>query len=289
MVGQASIRIMEDGRRLHMHHGPIDIVADAFGEQADVDKAYAQAADYFQDILETVVKDLAFLKKPVGDIDPLRLGTAGRRMYQSALKFGDRHYVTPMAGVAGTIADGVVAAMDAGCNLQKIYVNNGGDIALYLQKGEIFTAGIVNNPDRPELNGAVSLSQGDGVGGIATSGWRGRSQSMGIADAVTVLAECAADADVAATLIAGDVWVDDPAVHQKRAIDVDEHSDLGTHLITTGVEALPYEKKKLALERGLKTAADFMQRGLIRGAYLSLQGETRELSVMKNNKVRNVA
>ena len=41
--------------------------------------------------------------------------------------------------------------------------------------------------------------------GIATSGWRGRSFSLGIADAVTVLAATAAEADAAATVIANAV------------------------------------------------------------------------------------
>lgn len=289
MVGQAIVRIMEDGKRLHLQHGPIDIIAQAFGDQAEVGKAYELAADYFQNVLEAVVNDLALLKRPVGDIDPAKLGAIGQRMYQVAFKFNGGHYVTPMAGVAGTISDGVIAAMSVGSDLQKIYVNNGGDIAFRVKESESFTAGIVNNLDRPELNGTVVLSQSDDVAGVATSGWRGRSQSMGIADAVTVLAKSAADADVAATLIAGDVWVEDPAVHQRRAIDEDEHSDLGAHLITTEVGAISFFKKQQALERGLQTAANFMQRGLIRGAYLSLQGETRELSVIKNNKVRNVA
>ena len=289
MVGQATARIMEDGKRLHLQHGPIDIIAEAFGDPAEVDKAYEQAADYFQNILEAAVNDLALLKQPVGDIDPAKLGAIGQRMYQAAFTFSDGYYVTPMAGVAGTIAGSVIGAMQVGRDLRKIYVNNGGDIAFHVKENAIFTAGIVNNLDRPELNGTVVLSESDDVAGVATSGWRGRSQSMGIADAVTVLAKCAADADVAATLIAGDVWVDDPAVHRRRAIDVDEHSDLGVHLITTEVGVLSFSKKQQALARGLQTAAGFIDRGLIRGAYLSLQGESREISVINKNKMRSVA
>ena len=58
-------------------------------------------------------------------------------------------------------------------------------------------------------SGTIRIRHGDGVGGIATSGARGRSFSLGIADSVTVLAEDAATADAAATLIANAVDCDD--------------------------------------------------------------------------------
>ena len=48
--------------------------------------------------------------------------------------------------------------------------------------------GLVDRPDRPGLFGTATIRADDPVRGIATSGWRGRSFSLGIADAVTVLA-----------------------------------------------------------------------------------------------------
>ena len=49
--------------------------------------------------------------------------------------------------------------------------------------------GMVERPDRPSLFGTATLDSAQPARGIATSGWRGRSFSLGIADAVTVLAD----------------------------------------------------------------------------------------------------
>jgi ApbE superfamily uncharacterized protein (UPF0280 family) len=115
-------------------------------------------------------------------------------------------FVTPMAAVAGAIADHVLAAMlesDAARSSSKISVNNGGDIAFWTGEGAITRAAIAS----PALNDAkgcgITLRGPTAWRGMATSGFGGRSLSPGIADSVTVLADCAATADVAATLIAG--------------------------------------------------------------------------------------
>jgi ApbE superfamily uncharacterized protein (UPF0280 family) len=54
------------------------------------------------------------------------------------------------------------------------------------------------------------------VRGLATSGWGGRSFSLGIADSVTVLARCAAAADAAATVVANAVDAEHPAIERRR-------------------------------------------------------------------------
>jgi uncharacterized protein len=66
------------------------------------------------------------------------------------------------------------------------------------------------------------------VRGIATSGWRGRSFSRGIADSVTVLAKTAAMADAAATVIANAVNVVHPGIVRRPACDIRDDSDWGT-------------------------------------------------------------
>jgi uncharacterized protein len=113
------------------------------------------------------------------------------------------------------------------------------------------------------------------VRGIATSGWRGRSLSLGIADAVTVLARTAAMADAAATMIANAVDVDAPGVHRRPAHEVQCESDLGWRLVTVAVPPLPAKAVDQALTAGLRAAEGFKARGLIEGAALFLQGESR--------------
>ena len=130
-------------------------------------------------------------------------------------------FITPMAAVAGAVADEILEAMQPS---GKAYVNNGGDIAVHLPRGETFDAGIVNNPQRPMVDATIRLEE---PCGIATSGWRGRSQSLGIADAVTVVADCGAAADAAATMIANAVNAEHPAIRRLPARDVKEDSDLG--------------------------------------------------------------
>ena len=110
-----------------------------------------------------------------------------------------------MAAVAGAVAEAVLAAMTAAAALDRAYVNNGGDIALHLANGQRYTVGMVERPDRPSLFGSFEISAAVPIRGIATSGWRGRSFSLGIADAVTALAETASKADAAATMIANAV------------------------------------------------------------------------------------
>jgi len=184
--------------------------------------------------------------------------------------------------VAGAVADEMLETMlveakkPDSCidHLRKIYVNNGGDIAFWLNEGESFSIGVVDNPQIPELNAKVSLAHESQVRGIATSGWRGRSLSLGIADAVTVLAKSAAVADVAATLIANEVNVDFTGIEKRPASEVKDDSDLGMIPVTVVVPDLAEDKIYIALEQGAKSARKFIKDGKITAAYLSLQKQT---------------
>ena len=184
-------------------------------------------------------------------------------------------FITPMAAVAGSVAEYVLERMLEAADLRRAYVNNGGDIALHLAPGATYAAGIVGDLAAPSVDGRVMLRASDGVGGIATSGWRGRSLSLGIADAVTVLAETASAADAAATIVANAVTADDPAIERRPACDVRDDSDLLQMLVTVGVGQLPPATRRSALESGALEARKLVERGLIRAVYVQLQGETR--------------
>ncbi|MDA0231552.1 MAG: hypothetical protein O3B21_15395, partial [Proteobacteria bacterium] len=114
--------------------------------------------------------------------------------------------------------------------------------------------------------------------GLATSGWRGRSHSLGIADAVTVLARSAAEADVAATLIANRVDVDHPAIRRAPANTLSDDSDLGDLPVTVAVGELPDDAVERALAAGLAHASVIQAKGHIFSAYLSLQGRVITLT-----------
>lgn len=270
--GRLSV-LLPDGR-LHLQHGPIDIIAQAFGDAREVAAAYQQAASRFQTVLQSLVDELPILRTPLGRVLPNVNGPIGRRMVQAVWPYR-RVYITPMAAVAGSVADEVLAAMLAGRNIARAYVNNGGDIALHLAPGEVLRLGVVANQDRPAIDARAEIRHADPVRGIATSGWRGRSQSLGIADAVTILAATGAIADAAATMVANAVNVDHSAIIRRPARQLRDDSDLGDLLVTVDVGPLPASAIRLGLDRGATRARGLIRRGLIHGAWLALQGETR--------------
>ncbi len=266
--------ILPDGRRRHFQHGPIDLVLETFGAVRETETAYARAWTRFETVLDELTAELPALRAPVTKAAPALSGPVARAMADACAPHRDS-FVTPMAAVAGAVADAVLAAMTEERELEKAYVNNGGDIALFLSPDASLTTGLVTLGARPSFDGFARVEAASPVRGIATSGWRGRSLSLGIADSVTVLARTAAEADVAATLIANAVDLDDPAVRRAPARDLAPDSDLGARLVTVEVDPLAPDRIDLALARGLERARVMARRGLIVDACLTLQGETR--------------
>jgi ApbE superfamily uncharacterized protein (UPF0280 family) len=257
---------LPDGR-LHLQHGPIDLLIEAFGARDEVERAYQQAIDRFGDILPTLVCELPILRRQVGNAYPLLQGPVARRMAEAVWPHR-AVFITPMAAVAGAVADEMLQAMLAGRTLDKAYVNNGGDIAIHLAPGHRLRAGIFAQA----LDGAVTLTHDRPVRGIATSGRGGRSFSLGIADSATVLAATAAAADAAATLIADALNVDHPSIERRPARDLDPDSDLLDLPVTVAVGSLPQPLIEEALDRGLAEARRLRLCGLIDSAALSLHG-----------------
>lgn len=263
------------GGRLHLQHGPIDLIVAAFGSDSAVGAAYGAAARRFETVLDELCEELDLLRAPAGDgLDRLS-GPVARRMADAVQPFAARTFITPMAAVAGAVAEHILAGMTEAAELRRAFVNNGGDIAIHLAEGESFRVGLVDRPDRPGLFGRALIHAGDGIGGIATSGWPGRSFSLGIAEAVTVLAATAAQADAAATLVANAVDLPGhPAVGRVPACDLQAGSDLGDRLVTREVLPLTGAEIDEALAKGIAVAEDLAARGLLRTAALHCQGAT---------------
>ena len=273
---RATARLL-DGRRLHLNDGPIDLIIGADGPQPAVRAAYRAAAARFATILDELCTELPLLRRPATPSAP-PAGPVARLMWQAVLPHAASAFITPMAAVAGSVADTILRAMTDAAPLDRAFVNNGGDIALHLRPGHAYIAGLVDRPDQPALAATGRIVAGDGVGGIATSGWRGRSFSLGIADAATVFAADAATADAAATMVAN--AVDLPghaAIARHPAATVQPDSDLGERLVTTGVGALSPGEIALALDAGVDRARALIATRQIVGAVLRLCGETRVL------------
>ncbi len=267
-----------DAHRWHWHHGPIDIVAEAHGDAQAVASAHEAAWQRFGVLLGELVLELPLLRQPVGTECLLRSPVA-RRMWHACAPFRPA-YVTPMAAVAGSVAQELIGFYDRP-GIERAWLNNGGDIALHLSAGHSVRVGLfadlaafdVRDAGRIATDGQFDITADLPVRGVATSGWRGRSFSLGIADSVTVLAATASQADAAASMIANAVDVQDDGIHRRPASECKDDSDLGDIPVTVAVDALAPAQVRRALDAGAARARMLQQAGLIVSAVLVCQGQ----------------
>lgn len=263
--------ILPCGKRLHLQHGPIDLIVEA---DQNRHLAYCAAKDRFETVLEELVSELAELKEVMTPQTSPPQGIIARQMHNVTQAYVSDIFLTRMIAVAGAVADTIMEAMKAVGPLKRAYVNNGGDIALHLEEGQQFEAAI-SSFDGTGL-GRISIKSEDNIGGIATSGRNGRSFSLGIADSVTVLAHTAAKADVAATLIANTVDLPEhPMVQRVAAQSLDPDSDLGEKLVVVDCKLLKSNDQEIAISKGELKARQFKNLGLINSAAIFLQDENR--------------
>lgn len=281
MAGEptAAQRVALSDGRWYLQHGPIDIVLGADGEPAALAQAHEQAWRRFRGVLEELVAELPLLRRRVGEACDLQ-GPVAQRMWRACYPFRAR-YITPMAAVAGAVAQELVAIYRQP-GITRAWINNGGDIALHLAPGHALTVGLYADLARLDarqlmqglvLDGRARIDHAMPVRGIATSGWRGRSHSLGIADSVTVFARTAAAADAAATMIANAVNIDDPCIERRPASSLKDDSDLGDLPVTVEVPPLSPTSIRRALAAGLSRAEAMQNAGLIAACTLVCQGQ----------------
>ncbi|WP_372827726.1 UPF0280 family protein [Polaromonas sp.] len=270
--------LFPDGR-WHFQHGPMDIVIGASGDPSALEDAHEQAWRRFRSILGELVQELPALRRPVQGLCPVQ-GPVAMRMWQACQPYKSS-FITPMAAVAGAVAQELIAFY-AVEGVARAWVNNGGDIALHLAASQSVQIGLYADLARLDhyeihdgirIDGQFKVSGLLPVRGVATSGWRGRSFSLGIADSVTVLARTAAEADVAATVIANAVDLDDDRVIRRPACELKDDSDLGSLPVTVEVPLLEPTLVQQALRAGLRRAQTLRAAGLIWSAALICQNQ----------------
>jgi ApbE superfamily uncharacterized protein (UPF0280 family) len=271
-------KLLSDGR-WHFQHGPMDLILQAEGAHDAVAHAHERAWQRFEGLLQELVSDLPGLRAPVGERCALQ-GVVARRMWAACSPYR-AGFITSMAAVAGAVAQEILACYDQQ-GIDRAWVNNGGDIALHLAPGQSVTVGVYADiaalnaaqlRNGLVLDGQIRIDSALPVRGVATSGWRGRSQSLGIADSVTVLARTAAQADAAATIVANAVNVQDARIGRMPAWLVRDDSDLGAIPVTVDVPDLPEEQVRRALQQGLQKAQELQSSGLLWFALLACQGQ----------------
>jgi uncharacterized protein len=263
--------------RFHLQHGPIDIIGTLEGDEASVLEATNEVWERFQTVLPELVAELPLLRtdaRLLGTSELFLHGLVAKRMYGAVQPYADSHnpvFITPMAAVAGCVADEMLR-VSSRFDLRKVLFNNGGDVAIYALAGQ----GVSIQLLAPA--GFLHLGPEDSAftAGVATSGWSGRSFSLGIADAVSVVAATAGQADAAATVIANEVGASTqhPAIERRPANCVKDDSDLGNRWVTVNVGPLPKKLIAEALWHGEVKARQLLTSGLIYAASLSLQGES---------------
>jgi uncharacterized protein len=271
----ATARRLPDGRRLHLNHGPMDVIVEVAGAERDRVDAETAAIIRFEGILDELVPQLGSLRSPVGEGEP-PVGTIATRMVEAASRFRGV-FLTPMICVAGSVADELRTIIGAVPGVARAYVNNGGDVSLHLTPGQSLRVGLVPSLESGRHEAALEVDAASPVLGLATSGWGGRSHSFGIADAVTAVATSTAVADVAASLVANAVDLPGhPAVTRTPAAEIDPDSDLGDRPVTTAVGDLTAAEVARALDRGEAEARRLLAEVPdLLGAVLSLRGARR--------------
>jgi ApbE superfamily uncharacterized protein (UPF0280 family) len=249
--------------------GPMRLAIRAWQNSAPQIALCRQAAEASFAYLEAVAKHRAVLSDFAGNIKALPQNALAQRMIESVRTIGDID-LTPMAAVAGTIADAVADWLfDRG--LTKVVVDNGGDIAIRLAAGETATVGIRPQINCSDISHIAYLDDRSFSWGVTTSGRGGRSFTRGVASAVTVIAEDASIADAGATAIANACFVEDSSIVQIPAEQMDPATDLKGVNVTLEVGSLSSGKKNQAVQAALSKADSLCRQNLIFGALIALE------------------
>lgn len=257
--------------RVFVDYGPVCMVVSAWeGEEPRTDLC-RRAFGAVRDVLGEIASKQAILKRYPLTIEPGALNGAPEVMRQAVLRTGEPT-LTPMAAVAGTVAD-FVADWLADRGATKVIVNNGGDIAIRLAPELRISTGIIADIKRREVEWVLELSGKDSVGGIATSGLGGRSFTRGVASAVTVFADTCADADALATHLANASRIRSERVHTRLAGELDPQSDIAGLDVVTEVEPLLEDEIGQALSQIRCEAERQRTRGRLIAAFGSVQSK----------------
>ncbi len=269
---------------VEISYGPLEIGVHVCGEKEAVEVCAQRSSGVAKRLLGEVLNFLPILKLKGRDIKvKYRWPGVVRRMIEAVQQI-DPATLTPMAAVAGAIADELLMDLEegvAGSGVSSIVINNGGDMAIDLRDAPI-NVGIRGAWKKRGDMRRIQIDRALSPFGVATSGWRGRSFSQGIADVVVAVAASGAVADAAATYLGN--HVNDESIRNVkkcRAVELDPETDIPDTWVTISCGTLKEHEKRRALQNGEKMAWRLAWRGLIFGAGMYLQGESVEVVGVK--------
>jgi ApbE superfamily uncharacterized protein (UPF0280 family) len=118
---------------------------------------------------------------------------------------------------------------------------NGGDIAIWNERRRTLRIGLGDIQAGRGLPYTLRIEALKEFG-VATSGFGGRSFTLGIAEMGTVIAEKSALADAAATFICNRTNVAAPGIIRQKAVKLDPRTDIPDELVTVQVGELKDER-----------------------------------------------
>ena len=271
MAYEKSVHLLAGGAVM-VECGPMRLVIDArVGKVAQPQQAL-RAAEEAVRFLEGMARSRPFLGRDYRKLLPRITDPLALRMIASVQAVGDED-LTPMAAVAGTIADAVADFLfERG--MTRVLVDNGGDVAVRCCDGDPVAVGIRPKVESKSIAQVMVLGPERTAWGIATSGLGGRSLTRGVLEAATIVAADASLADAAATAVANASRVQDPTVVRQLAETIDGYTDIAGLEVTAAVGPLSVAQKDLALCQALARAEELIKKNVIYGAYAAVQGQT---------------
>jgi len=289
LCGKLKIEMIKEisANKVYVEYGPVQMVVEATCHQQPMPNKLHEAAIMVPEILNSLVGVLQYAKKRwplLADVGDLDMPEVLRRMLNSVASTHDET-LTPMAAVAGTFAD-IVADYLAENGATKVIVNNGGDIAVRLESGESTVIGIAPRSGGASPTHFIRLDSNSKVGGVTTSGFGGRSLTLGVADATVAVACNASVADACSTLIANHTYVVCPQVQRRLACEIDPQSDIADMWVTTQVNNLPEWAVDEALASGISKAIDLIEEKVLSGSVVFVGGK---MAVWPEGLIRPIA
>ena len=264
-------------RKLYIEYGPTNLEIEVTNDNHI--EIYQFILSIFKDKFDELAKEKDKLKRKT--LAKRKFNSEIGKIMQKSTEIFLPKFITPMAAVAGSLSESLLNDLLKNFVLDKIYINNGGDVAIYSSENKNFTFSVGKNSEIQ-----IFLEKISGHYGVATSGWKGRSFSFGIADSVTVVAKSASIADAAATMIANDINIDyHPNIKKENATIIYEETDLKDKLITTNVGFLNHSEIKMALNKGKSSANILINKKIILSALLNLKNNYVYLG--KNFKINS--
>ena len=285
MTDQIIVKL-EDQTGVMAENGPMRIIIQAWDKKRPDLKLALKAAEFAFTCLAQVAQQQTILRQYHSHLTK-GLEPIPRAMVESVMATGEKD-LTPMAAVAGSIAD-AVADWLFNRKMSRVIVNNGGDIAIRLAENETARVGIRTDIKNQAISHVVELSSRHSSWGVNTSGLGGRSLTRGIASAVTAFARTSSLADAAATAIANACFVKDDAIVQVMAQKIDPLTDIRGIPVTVKVGQLKKTSVIQAMEKAMKKAEQYIGMGIIQGAlvavgdeFLSTQGFNERIAPLKS-------